>query len=82
MTRVEIEVGEIVLRGLPAECAGYADGLGPLVEQRLAALAQGHAAPERIVGAPEVRDRAALADLVARQVWSAARPHTERAGGS
>lgn len=80
MTRLEIEVGEIVLRDLPAEYAGYADGLGPLVEQRLAALAQGHAVPDRVVGAPEVSDRAALADLVARQVWSAARPHTERAG--
>ena len=41
VTRLEIEIGEIVLRDLPAAYAGYADGLGPLVEQRLAASAEG-----------------------------------------
>ena len=34
-TVLEIEIGEIVLHGLPAEHASYVDGLGPLVQQRL-----------------------------------------------
>ena len=78
MTRLEIEVDELVLRGLPAAYAGYADGLAPLVEQRLGRSWPGAAArgPARRTRRP-VTDQAALADLVARQVWQAARPHAD-----
>ncbi len=53
MTRYEIELGEVVLRGVPR---GYADGLASLIEERLAELAAvaemgalaAHGAPDRL----------------------------------
>lgn len=80
MTRLEIEIGEIVLRGVPAE---YADDLGPLVEERLSLLAGGpvEAHPDGLLtrGTPHVADRQALADLVAHEVW--AQTEIQRGGG-
>jgi hypothetical protein len=75
MTRYEIRIEELVLHGVPRRIAA---GIGPLVQQRLAAL--GAEAP---TGAPAagtgpagtapaggpVRDGADLADRIARAVW-------------
>jgi hypothetical protein len=82
MTRIEIHIDRLVLRGVPDELAV---GIGPLVEARLAELAStGHPldAPDaasaragtggRDRGA-RVGSRQALADLVANRVWSASR---------
>lgn len=70
MTRLEIDIDELVLRGLPAE---YVHALPPLVQQRLSELAQRREpVVPRFTGEP-VADVGALADLVARQVWAEAR---------
>ena len=53
MTRLEIEVGEIVLRDLPA-ASGTPTGSARSSSSGWPRLAEGHAAPDRIVGAPEV----------------------------
>ena len=65
MTRLELEVGDLVLRGLPAS---YGEGFGPLVEQRIGELARGAEAE------PGEGPEAILADRVARQVWDQVRP--------
>ena len=82
MTRIEVHIDRLVLRGVPAE---FAEGLGPLIEQRLSELAtadrRGDAAPLQ----PEPRtrrerpaaDRETLATRVARDVWAAAKPHLQ-----
>ena len=66
MTRLELEVGDLVLRGLPAS---YGEGFGPLIEERLGALARGVEISPGGLG-----PQAALADRVARQVWEEVRP--------
>lgn len=67
MTRVEVEIGEIVLCDVPPR---FAEGLGPLVEQRLMHRVDGSAArpdPLAPLSGPE-----GLADLIADHVWSQA----------
>lgn len=61
MTRFEIDVDEIVVRGLPA--TQVPDDLGRLVETRLAQLARGE----------EPQGTTALAELVADGVWAEVR---------
>jgi hypothetical protein len=85
MTRIEIRIDLLVLRGVPQD---FATDLGRLVEQRLTELASaGHpldesdAAPTRtgIRGGHarnrngHVDSRESLAALVANRVWSASR---------
>lgn len=78
MTRLEIRIERLVLRGLPAE---YANGLGELVEQRLTEIAAAgrtdEPAPGRAGRANRtevgVADREALAAVVADRIWSASR---------
>jgi hypothetical protein len=65
MTRFEIDVEEIVVRGLPA--AQVPDDLGRLVEARLAQLARGEEPQGTTAGS------AALAELVADGVWAEVR---------
>lgn len=79
MTRIDIDIERLVLRGVPAELA---DGLGPLVEARLGELATADrrgeeppawaAAPRR---ARAVADREGLAAQVARDTWASARAY-------
>jgi hypothetical protein len=68
MTRYELHIDEIVVRGVPLRDHG-AD-LGALVEQRLATLMQDG---ERLPASREVVDTATLADLVASDVWAEVR---------
>ena len=85
MTRIEVHIDRLVLRGVPAELA---EGLGPLVEQRLAELAtadrRGEDAP--LQPAPRTRnerpahDRETLAARIARDVWASAKPHVQIGG--
>jgi hypothetical protein len=85
MTRVEIHIDELVLRGLPQE---YVDALPPLVERRLTELAQRREPVVPRVARGPVADVGALADLVARQVWAEARtsgwadPDAAQGGGA
>jgi hypothetical protein len=69
MTRLEVEVGDVVLRGLPAT---YGDSFGPSLERRLGDLARGDAGDETERLGPE----AALIDRVARQLWDEVRQST------
>ncbi len=62
MTRYDIRIDELVLHGVPPEIA---EGIGPLVEARLAELAAG--ADARPTG--PVRTGSDLADRVAHTVW-------------
>ena len=68
MTRFEIEVAEIVVRGLvrPED----SEGLAPLVERRLAQLARGE----------EPDSSTPLADLVADGIWAEVRRSTTGLG--
>lgn len=79
MTRIEIEVERLVLRGVPA---GLAEGIGPLVAERLSELATADrrgdepprwADPAR--GARAATDRESLAAQVARETWASTRDH-------
>jgi hypothetical protein len=72
MTRFELEVEEILVRGLPA--SQVSADLGPLVEERLTWLAQG----ERPRGQREGRE--ALAELVADGIWAEVRRATAGLG--
>lgn len=79
MTRIDIEIERLVLRDVPAELA---QGIGPLVTERLSELAtadrRGDAAPRWAV-APRhpaaVTDREGLAAQVARDTWASVREH-------
>jgi hypothetical protein len=73
MTRLEVEVGEVVLRGVPA---AYGVGFGPLVEQRLADLARGAEGDVAAAG-----PQAALVNQVAGQVWDEVRASTQDVWG-
>jgi hypothetical protein len=78
MTRIDVSIECLVLRGVPAEMA---DGLGPLVEQRLGELAtadrRGEPAPQWASKALRherpVTDREGLAAQVARDTWASSR---------
>ena len=80
MTRLEIRIERLVLRGVPEE---YANGLGELVEQRLTEIATaglhsdesapGRAGRANAAAAAGVADRDALAALVADRIWTASR---------
>jgi hypothetical protein len=80
MTRFDLHIDHLVLRGVPAELA---EGIGPLVEQRLSELAtadrRGDEAPGWVAAAPRrsqpVTDRDGFAAQIARDVWASARPH-------
>jgi hypothetical protein len=65
MTRLEIHIDELVLRGLPQE---YADQLRLLVGQRLTELAQRPEVVSSRQTQEPIADAGALADLVARHV--------------
>ena len=65
MTRIEIDVEEIVVRGLPA--AQVPDDLGLLVEARLAQLTRGEEPAGSAAGVT------GLAELVADGVWAEVR---------
>ena len=79
MTRIDIDIERLVLRGVPAELA---HDIGPLVSERLSQLAtadrRGDAAP-RWAAAPRhpsaVTDREGLAAQVARDTWASVREH-------
>lgn len=70
MTRLEVEIGAVVVRGLPET---YGTSLGALVEERLGALARGEQPGMRH---GEIDGEEPLADLVAQQVWDEVRPST------
>ena len=80
MTRLEIRIERLVLRGVPEE---YANGLGELVEQRLTEIATaglhgdepapGRAGRANAAAAAGIADRDALAALVADRIWTASR---------
>ena len=67
MTRLDIEIVDLVLRDLPPT---WGLDLGALVEQRIGSLARGEVTPQADA---EVADEAQFADLVARQVWGEVR---------
>ncbi len=73
MTRLELRIDEIVLHGCPQEMA---DGIGPLVESRLAELAHAGRHEDHDEGHNRVGDRigdqAGLASLVAGRIWAQA----------
>jgi len=83
VTRIEIRIDSLVLRGVPDELAV---GIGPLIEARLTELASRHPldapdapaarpgiAPRSRDGGERVGDRESLAQLVANRVWSESR---------
>jgi hypothetical protein len=82
MTRLEIHVERLVLRGVPEE---FAAGLGELVERRLTELATTGRRPDEppptrpdprrgtAAAGGAVADRDALAALVADRIWTASR---------
>ena len=75
MTRVELDIGDVVLRGVPPT---YGATFGALVEERLGAVARGEMpAP----GRQDPDEEQALADQVAHQVWDEVRRSTEGAWG-
>jgi hypothetical protein len=70
MTDFEVEIADVVLRGVPAT---YRLTFGALVEDRIGVLARGGELP----GHPgDGADEQALAELVARQVWGEVRRAT------
>ncbi|HET8927443.1 MAG TPA: hypothetical protein VFN24_06385 [Microbacterium sp.] len=80
MTRIDLHIDRLVLRGVPAELA---EGIGPLVAERLGELAtadrRGAEVP-RWAAAPRRRERPAtdregLAARIARDTWACARTH-------
>ena len=84
MTRIDVSIERLVLRGVPAEMA---EGLGPLVEQRLSELAtadrRGEVAPhwasEPMRRERPVTDREGLAAHVARDTWASSRTYVRLA---
>lgn len=70
MTDLQVDIGDVVLRGAPAS---YAAGFGPRVEARIGILAGGG----ELAPSPEEDTEASLADLVARQVWDEVRRATD-----
>ena len=80
MTRIEVHIDRLVLRGVPAELT---EGLAPLVELRLAELATADRRGQPPPGTTPARrreaavDTAGLAARIARDIWSAARPRTD-----
>jgi hypothetical protein len=84
VTRIEVHIDRLVLRGVPGELT---EGIGPLVAQRLGELAtadrRGDDAPRW--AAPPLRrehmvtDREGLAAQIARDTWAAA--HVQVPGG-
>ena len=77
MTRIDLDIECLVLRGVPAELA---EGIGPLVAERLSELATADRRgdePPRWAAAPRrarpVTDREDLAAQVARSTWATAR---------
>ena len=80
MTRIDVQIDRLVLRGVPAELTR---GIGPLVEQRLSELAtadrRGDEAPGWAAPTPRrsqpVTDRDGLAAHIARDVWASARTY-------
>jgi hypothetical protein len=75
VTRLELDIGDVVLRGLPPT---YGATFGALVEERIGALARGET-PD-----PDRRDldgEQSLADHVAHRVWDEVRRSTEGVWG-
>jgi|GEM_PF-2937931 len=77
MTRIEIDIERVVLRGVPPELA---EGIGPLIAQRLSELAtadrRGDDPPRWAAAQRRTRpatDREGLAAQVARDTWASAR---------
>lgn len=77
MTRIDIDIERLVLRGVPAELA---EGIRPLIAERLSELATADRRgdePPRWAAAPRrarpVTDREDLAAHVARSTWATAR---------
>jgi hypothetical protein len=75
MTRLELDIGDVVLRGLPPT---YGATFGPLVEERIAALARGETKDPTL---QDLDGEQALADQVARRVWDEVRRSTDGAWG-
>lgn len=75
MTRLELDIGDVVLRGLPPT---YAATFGPLVEERIAALARGETTDP---GRQDLDGEQSLADQVAHRVWDEVRRSTEGVWG-
>ena len=84
MTRIDLRIERLVLRGVPAELA---EGLGPLVEQRLGELAtadrRGEVAPPWASALQRrerpATDREGLAAQIARDTWASSRSHVRQA---
>jgi hypothetical protein len=75
VTYLELDIGNVVLRGLPST---YGATFGALVEQRIGAIAHGETTdPDR----QDLDGEQGLADQVARQVWDEVRRSTEGAWG-
>ncbi|KQP70683.1 hypothetical protein ASF40_13150 [Microbacterium sp. Leaf288] len=77
MTRIDLDIERLVLRGVPAELA---EGIGSLVAERLSELAtadrRGDEPPRWAAASRRVRpvtDREGLAAQVARDTWATAR---------
>jgi hypothetical protein len=76
VTRLELDIGDVVLRGVPPT---YGASFGALVEARLGALARGETPePDR----RDLDDEQTLADQVAHQVWDEVRRSTEGVWGA
>jgi hypothetical protein len=73
VTRLELDIGDVVLRGLPSS---YGVTFGGLLEERLGALARGEA-PDPV--RQDLDGEHALADEVAHRVWAEVR---RSAGGA
>jgi hypothetical protein len=78
VTRIEVHIDRVVLRGVPGELA---EDLGPLIAQRLSELATADRRGDEAPGSATARrehpltDREGLAAQVARETWAAARVH-------
>jgi hypothetical protein len=75
VTRLEVQIGDVVLRGFPAS---YAVGFGGLVERRIRALAAGE---EPADATRDATEESALADRVAERVWDEVRQSGALGGG-
>jgi hypothetical protein len=75
VTRLELDIGDVVLRGLPP---AYGASFGALVEERIGALARGET-PDP--GRRDIDDEQSLADQVAHHVWDEVRHSTEGVWG-
>lgn len=70
MNGLHVDIGDVVLHGTPAS---YGASFGTLVETRIGILARGG----ELSPSPDQDAGAALADLVARQVWDEVRRATD-----